>query len=312
MNQLNFQLPTISGNDLDTILDRATVNEGMLNHFIEQNDLDWELQKIDLTGNYNGNTVQTRFKGMYNPKNGEVYNTCTDQYQAFTNRELSEFALICSDLLQLPISSVKQYKDGAIRRFEIKSLETVPLGGYNVGDQISQSIIIYDSYNKSSQMTVGLYHQILSCTNGMYYNRKQDGFKLSHTLNGKGKLKKFVKELPKLKKQNEGILETYKRLTDVRIEKEHIDQVVRIATGVDLLIPKKDRSTRTTNRLQDIVENIEIEMKSKGGSAWGLWNGVTRWTTHSGSGKDNHEYSKFMGTKNQKDREVFDYLSSLI
>jgi hypothetical protein len=53
-------------------------------------------------------------------------------------------------------------------------------------------------------------------------------------------------------------------------------------------------------------------MNQKGENAWGLFSGVTRYTTHSVSEKDTTEVKMFNGSYGQKDQKIFRELVELV
>ena len=70
-------------------------------------------------------------------------------------------------------------------------------------------------------------------------------------------------------------------------------------------------STVTRNRLSRFYIDLNGELKEKGDNLWGLFSGVTKYTTHSLSKGDNSE-NKMFGTYGQREREIFKKLVELV
>ena len=73
----------------------------------------------------------------------------------------------------------------------------------------------------------------------------------------------------------------------------------------------KDVSTVTRNRLSRFYVDLNGEVKEKGDNLWGLFSGVTKYTTHSLSKGDNSE-NKMFGTYGQRERQIFKELVELV
>jgi hypothetical protein len=71
-------------------------------------------------------------------------------------------------------------------------------------------------------------------------------------------------------------------------------------------------SSRKRNQIDQFQLDLRREMNQKGENAWGLFSGVTRYTTHSVSDKDTTEVKMFNGSYGQKDQKIFRELVELV
>jgi hypothetical protein len=69
-------------------------------------------------------------------------------------------------------------------------------------------------------------------------------------------------------------------------------------------------STRKKNILSDLEVNIMGEIQDKGGNLWGLFSGITKYTTHGLKGDSNE--NKLFGVYGRREREVFGEIGALI
>jgi tRNA U34 2-thiouridine synthase MnmA/TrmU len=72
----------------------------------------------------------------------------------------------------------------------------------------------------------------------------------------------------------------------------------------------KSLSTRKQNVLSDLQVNIHGEIVDKGENLWGLFSGITKYTTHSLKG-DSTE-NKLFGVYGNREREVFNKLAQMV
>ncbi len=82
-----------------------------------------------------------------------------------------------------------------------------------------------------------------------------------------------------------------------------------------LLIANKnhDYSSRKMNIRDDLHASITMEMQRIGGNKWGLFNGVTRFTTHSKSvpKRDNgREESLLLGSGQAMNEKAFNFIKN--
>ena len=70
-------------------------------------------------------------------------------------------------------------------------------------------------------------------------------------------------------------------------------------------------STTKKNRISRFYVDLNGELKEKGDNLWGLFSGVTKYTTHSLSKTDNSE-KKLFGLYGKKERQIFQDISSLV
>ena len=76
-------------------------------------------------------------------------------------------------------------------------------------------------------------------------------------------------------------------------------------------LDSNDLSTRTKNNLSRFYIDLNGEISQKGDNLWGLFSGVTKYTTHSYSKNDNTEVKMF-GNVGQIEQEIFSDLVELV
>ena len=70
-------------------------------------------------------------------------------------------------------------------------------------------------------------------------------------------------------------------------------------------------STNVKNKLSRMYIDMGGELQEKGDNVWGLFSGVTKYTTHSLSKDDNTE-NKMFGAYGNRERKIFKELSVLV
>jgi hypothetical protein len=104
------------------------------------------------------------------------------------------------------------------------------------------------------------------------------------------------------------------KLSETRIGKNDIDSVIRDLFKLEKSVDLKDEksiSTVTRNKMSRFYIDLDGEMKQKGDNLWGLFSGVTKFTTHSLSKNDNTQ-AKLFGTYGEREREIFTNLVEMV
>ncbi len=291
-----------------------------VNKFLIENNLDFRIEKSPLFGTIqvpsvgaNGieminKSVETDYFVLFNSTTGECINTVKAGYEPTQNE----------DVVKAVLHGLKGIDD-----IEIKRANSINGGrkiaiqlGINTyshvnGDEIKKYITIIDSNDGSTGLGVGVGNTTMSCQNQFFKFYKASQFKARHTRS----IVESIKELPYLIQanfeQSNRVIEVFNRLSTVSVNNRIVDKFVNELIGVDksmteFQIRELGKDGRTLNRMESIYNNIHTEMSSKGNSLWGLFSGLTRYTTHESSApkRDNgREESLIIGT-NYKLNEV--------
>ena len=103
------------------------------------------------------------------------------------------------------------------------------------------------------------------------------------------------------------------KLGNVKID----DRIKELVTRRLFDIPKEERldsdslSTNKHNKLSRFAIDLNGEIQGKGDNLWGLFSGVTKYTTHSMRKGDNTE-GKIFGQVGFKERQIWDSLVELV
>lgn len=299
---MNFTLPTSA----DMVEHIRPIDNAALDHLLEQNALNWDVEKQPL---FLPNGTQTDFFGVVRTDNSHTFQTCTKQYHPLQNRELMQTALIISDVLEQPISKVKQMENGAIvyitfegRRHEI--------AGLKVGDTVQEKLSLVNSHDGSKAFGLSFGHVVLSCLNGQTRFDRKGFYSIRHTASLSDKLQAFSRALPRVLSESDRMIESYHRMLDRPIGDKEQQTVIRIMTDVKPTTVWDELSTKKQNILKELDGSLKSEMSYKGRTAWGLLNGVTHYTTKKAETPQGLK-SKLFGKTGMKELKVFEYLSSL-
>lgn len=223
---------------------------------------------------------ETPFYGLFNDKTGECINSVKEGYTVSQNDEVVELVLNgMSGFGELSVS-----KAGALNGGRKVFIQLGIDGMSIVGDErIKRYVTIIDSNDGSTGLSVGIGELVMSCSNQFFKFYKSGQSKLRHTTS----LTKRIKEIPMLIEmalaESLKLTETYKQFQSTPITKKLADEMVKHILGFDKTMSIKaesEISTRSLKSMETLYNHITKETNQKGMNLFGLFSGVTSWTTH--------------------------------
>ena len=283
------------------------------NQILEQNGLNWDVVKVPLLyageckpGANNG-LHDTPYYGIVREDTGEVFTTVSEGYEPTQNRVIIE-----------TMQEIAGYND-------LEIIKAIPLHGGRkiivqmkkdsehrvmIGDEpTTQFIYAINGHDGSSSLKFGFMNKVLFCQNQFAWMSSNAFSGYRHTKS----IQEKVKQLP-------GIInfsDQYDRIADLQefskqsANPKLISDLVDYLANTDKLAEAKDISTRKNNMIHDITQCIDSEMNRISHTLWGVFNGVTKYTTHEKS-SPNREYGKqesiLTGSCGKMNEKAFNFL----
>jgi hypothetical protein len=130
-----------------------------------------------------------------------------------------------------------------------------------------------------------------------------------------------VVKIDEICKRLEGVLDEEKivfdnilKLSETRFDDIIKDKVTRELFGINKDVDLKDMeaiSGVTRNKLSRFYVDLNGELQGKGDNLWGLFSGITKYTTHSLTKNDNTE-AKMFGVYGKRELSIFNKLTELV
>jgi hypothetical protein len=214
-----------------------------------------------------------------------------------------------SQQVGLPIHKGGYFGNGEKVYLQLKSND-LKLGN----DRVEGFITGVNSFDGTTSLAFGPSNITISCQNTFFAAFRNLNAKVRHTKNMEMRIDDICRGLEGVLEEEKIMFEDIKKLSETKMTKKQEDWVTRtlfnIMKDVDMN-DEKSVSTVTRNRLSRFYIDLNGELKEKGDNLWGLFSGVTKYTTHSLSKGDNSE-NKMFGTYGQREREIFKELVELV
>ena len=235
-------------------------------------------------------------------------------YTVFQNQQMAE--LICDLAVRenTPIHKAGSFNGGAKVYIQIKG-ENLRLGS----DMIEGFFTIVNSFDGSTALGIGKATNTISCMNSFFMAYKQLNSKIKHTKALDIKVEDLVRSIEAIRLEETAHFETVKRMATAPADRQHLATVYATMfnglTVADLLAQRADPkadilSTKMLNAVDRLDVSIRRELASKDKTLWGLFSGVTHYTTHV-LGEGSAE-SKMFGSVATKERALFTQFAELV
>jgi len=286
-----------------------TINERIF-EILEEANLNWTVGCEPL---HLPNGVQTPYIATVRSDNNQVFGTFKN-YEVFQNHELAELALRVSEHTNLKFEHGGEFAKGGKVFIHLRNGDTTGIGDNN--DVIHNYITAINSHDGSTALRWGYSNKVVSCQNTFWSVYKSLQNSVRHTSSMKERVEQALRDIEHIQKEKKRMIDVFFKFNNELATEKEIAHVVNLITKVDLNGNMKEAkelyTTQQLNKVKDLGFNISHQMNEKGNTLWGLFNGVTRYTTHE-MGRDNtRDQGKAMGQQNRVDNSVFRYLEELV
>ena len=228
-----------------------------------------------------------------------------DQYQ---NHELMELLFQIGGRTGLEVHTGGLFKEGAKIWFQLKSAN-LSLNG----DIIEGFLSGFNSFDGSSSLGLGNSTKTVSCENAWWAAYREVKTKLRHSASMRPKIEEMLVNIDVVLQQEQKLFREITMLSETAMTHTQKDLVTRLLFNLseEEYLDEYELSTRKKNQLNDFRTDLRAEVAHKGDNLWGLFSGVTRYTTHSMKKTDNSE-GKMFGQTGVRERRIFKELVEMV
>ena len=277
MNQTNF-----AADLLNSVFSgvQQPENAEAVNTMLDKLGLNWSVSKQRLTL---PTGEQTPFFGIVRDDTRTTFATCKDSYLPFQNSELAEMLIRISEKTGFEIHSGGSFNGGGKVYIQLESPNKLQGIGEN-RTTVNGYLTGLNSHDGTTSLKWGETNITVCCRNTFMAALRQMQNKARHTQGLHDKVEESIRQILGIVQEEKTLFDTFIKLAEIPATREHTAKIVRNIAEVDILLTKqqlKDNySTYAVNRAEELLAAIAREMNQKGQTLWGLFSGVTRYTTH--------------------------------
>lgn len=279
------------------------------------------LKKVDLNWTARTEKIKTTQTGIILPNklavirndNHKIIGIQPPSYEVFQNHEMLETLYQISQNIKYETGGM--FDGGGKTYFQFKTDDLKLQIANGKTDTIKGYLTVINSFDDSKSLALGETNVTISCMNTFNHAYKDLEHKIAHNKNMRQKLAIVIKEIDIAINQEKRTFSTIKKMNETPIQE--IPNIMTILMKSMLGIkPKQDLivDELTINdlyRYKAIMDNIEHEFLEKGETLWGLFSGITRYTTHDMK-KTFKPKDKYYGSVAKKDKTAWEIISNAV
>ena len=274
---------------------------------LERTGLNWTVRHEGLQTIDSGIVVPKKIALIRNDTN-TVLGTHAEGYDTYQNYELLDLLYRIGNQTGLTVHSGGLFKGGEKVWFQLKSSDLVL-----PNDRIEGYISGLNSFSGVTSLAFGHTKKTISCQNTWWTAYKEVSTRVRHSSLMRPKIEEILKQMDVLLNEEKQQFEEIKRLGEVRMTSEVQELVTKMLFEIKVTerLDTLELSTRMSNNIDRFNHDLHMELLQKGDNLWGLFNGVTRYTTHSMKKTDNSE-SKMFGRTGNLERKIYNELVEMV
>lgn len=276
------------------------------------------LNKTNLNWTVRSEEIQTEsgiiipdHKALIRDDNDHVLSIRSKTYTPFQNEELVELLDRVSGMTGYEIKTGGSFSGGGKVYVQLKSDNLI------LGDDVVEGYLTgINSFDGSTSLAFGPSNVTISCKNTFFASFREIKTRVRHTKNMKVQVDEICQRLENAQKEEKKIFEKITRFNETPFDDVLKQKVTKMLFDIDpkLDLTKVDDleeiSTRTQNNLSRFYVDLNGELQQKGETMWGLFSGITKYTTHSLKGEMME--NKMFGQYGKRELSIFNHMTELV
>lgn len=264
----------------------------------------WEIKETPLFANFE---IVEGYKAITRSDNGKILHIAKKTYTPTPNGVFVETAKTLSNVTGYPLEMISEVEDGKKMLAFLKVTDPMRIAG----NDFKEWLMIGNSHDGSTGFFVGNSNMMIRCSNR--FSKRFRMMQVYHTANHQERINGIIDSFSDYRSQRSKFIDTLGEYIDFEIvdeQKKDLVNLIAEVTPEEIENPEKI-STRKQNIILDISQGIERETKELGNNLFGLFNGVTFYTSH--TRKDRQKvFNNALGSANEINQKAFNYCNHLI
>jgi hypothetical protein len=282
------------------------VESSVIENILEQANLYWAVKKEPL---FLPDGTATPYFAHVKQDDQGILGSSKGSYEVFQNWESAELIARVCEKTGFEFHGGGSFNGGKQIYLQLLTQSYKGIGSNN--DRIDNFATIINSFDGTTSLRWGLSNITISCKNTFWSAYESSKNRVSHTKNMRTLIDNALVEVDRLVVAEKTLYERLFRLADIEASEKHIKSVVKVVTGLDADKRYDDLKKPQIVKAERLASDINREISEKGKTLWGLFSGVTRYTTHSVyPTPERRERSKAIGTSADIDNLILKILTS--
>lgn len=233
----------------------------------------WEISEKAI---YSQNQQVKGYKAIFRNDDNGILNVCKSSYTPTTNARFIESVERMSNVTGFPIRSYSEYEGGRKILAFLECTEPIQVQGYDFQDYM----MIGNSHDSSTGFFIGNSSKMIRCSNRFSKIFRQ--LQVNHTKNNDVKIEQLLRYFETFTNERKALFASMDKMASIKIDDSLKTALIERIAGMtnEERLGTKELSTRKANIINDIWKSVDTECLTLGDNAFGLFNGITHYTTH--------------------------------
>ena len=283
------------------------VENNRVSQFLDRTGLNWKVRTEGLQTS-SGIIIPDKI-GIVREDDSTILGIHSNGYVPYQNDQMMELLFKVSQQTGLDVHRGGLFGGGRKVFVQLKSND-LTLGT----DRIEGYVTGINSFDGSTSLSFGPSSKTISCQNTFFGVYKDLDSKVRHTKNMELKIDDICRQIEGVVQEETNVFGSIVKMSETRFDDIIKDRVIKSLFNIDRNVDIKDvdsLSTVTQNKLSRFYIDLNGEIQEKGDNIWGLFSGVTKYTTHS-IGKGDNSENKMFGTYGNRERHIFKQLVEMV
>jgi len=275
---------------------------------LDQFGLRWNVSKQQM---HLPDGTATKYSAIVRDDNNDVFTTCKDGYVPYQNSELAELLLRVSEKTGYGIHSGGMFNGGGKVYLQLNTGNEINGIGKN-RTSVKGFITGINGHDGTTSLKWGAVNFTICCENTFASARGKLSNSARHTASIHDRVERSLREIESVTMAEKTIFDQFIKLSEVQVTSQNIASIVKSVTGVDVSIQRSKAqeiySQHAVDRSGELLTSIAREIEQKGETLWGLFSGVTHYTSHVMpvlKRVNGRTESKYIGTASEVDNNAF-------
>jgi hypothetical protein len=271
---------------------------------MQTQNLNWDVVERPLFSNFK---KVEGYKAIFRNDTNELLHVARNTYTPTTNERFLETVYKLSQITGFPVELYDEVAGGRKTLAFLKCLEPTKINGFDFKDYL----MVGNSHDGSTGFFMGNSNIMVRCENRFTKHFRQ--VQVHHTKNHDARINVLTNSLQNYTSQRQKFYDEFSEYIDFEIVEENKESLVN--TIVELTEEEREDckliSTKKQNIMSNIHHSIDIETKALGNNLFGLFNGITHYTTHSRKQREK-VFCNAIGTSADINNKAYSFCQNLI
>ncbi len=287
-----------------------------------KNAFDWDVKKrdiVDINGNVISGYKEIYRKGNDNDDANETIAVMKKSYNPITTAKFTDIVEGIAGSIGAEVAGYTDWNHATMGRTrQVITAQILLTEALSIaGSKVQGYLTIGTGFDGQRSFYVGHTNEYLRCEN--QWGSIITSLTARLTKNVLLKVEDIVENIQLYTEYEKELYKNFLKFQDVKIDEGIIQEcIARIAglTDEEKALNFKERqeelSTQKLNKMDDIAACVRTEAAELGHNAWGMFNGITKYTTHVMSSRTQESFGNLFGAKNTANHKAYDLALELM